>query len=116
MAAGYARIRVLGRIGETPEVKEVGGKKLCRISLCVNDSENKGEAEWFQAIFWGKLAETVVEFTSKGSEIEVYGYPHLRKWKGQDGSMKSELQIRVSDVYFTNTPRRPKGYDPDEKL
>jgi single stranded DNA-binding protein len=112
----YARIRVLGKAGEDPVLKKAGDKDFVRLSIGCNDIEYRGKAEWVKAIFWGKLAEVAVNHIAKGSQIEIHGIPHLHVWQDQQGRTFQELQVRVKEVYFISTPKRPSGYNPDEKL
>lgn len=112
----YARIRVMGKAGEDPVKKTAGGKEYVRLSIGCNDGVYKGTTEWFKAIFWGKLVDVCIDHIAKGSMIEVYGVPHLNVWQDQHGRTFQETQIRVKEVYFISTPRRPSGYNPDEKL
>ena len=112
----YAMLIVLGKAGEDPVKKAVGDKELVRLSVACNDSRYKGKTEWFKAIFWGKLADAVVEHVAKGSLIEIHGYPHLHTWNDQNGRTFMEIQVKVERCYFLNTPRKPSGYNPDEKL
>ena len=112
----YASIRVLGKAGEDPVKKTAKGSEFVRMSIGCNDPAYKGKAEWFKAIFWGKLADIAVEHIAKGSLIEVLGIPHLHSWQDANGRTFFETQIKVEKVYFMNTPRKPSGYNPDEKL
>ena len=113
----YARIRVLGKAGEDPVKKTAKGSDFVRLSIGCSDIAYKDKkTEWVKAIFWGKLADVAVNHIAKGSQIEVYGIPHLHSWQDANGRIFFELQVKVIDVYFFRTPHMPSGYNPDEKL
>jgi len=108
---GYARIRVKGRISEVDFREMPDGKKLCRVTLVVNDLKNQKMAEWFVAVCWEEVAVNAQKYLFKGGEVEFYGYPHLNKWRNH-----GELQIKVMEMHLITRLKKPESYDPDEKF
>lgn len=73
-----------------PELTQTpNGKNLTRVTVAVNrrfKTENgEREADFLNIIFWGKLAETLVSYGSKGSLISIDGELRTRKYE-KDGS------------------------------
>jgi single-strand DNA-binding protein len=96
-------VRLLGHVGQDPEIKEFdGGNKLVRFSLATNDSyvDKKGEkqnsTEWHNLIAWGKSAELIHSMVKKGSEIAVEGAIQTRSYE-KDGEKKYTTEIVISE-------------------
>ncbi|MGT2712773.1 single-stranded DNA-binding protein [Streptococcus oriscaviae] len=86
----YNKVIAIGRLTATPELTQTkSGKNLSRVTVAVNrrfKSENgEREADFINVIFWGKLAETLVSYASKGSLLSVDGELRTRKYE-KDGS------------------------------
>lgn len=70
------KIWIHGYLGRDPEMKEYKNAKgetgqICTIS--VGSSEQNGETEWFNVKWFGRRAEVVDKFFSKGSQIDLWG-------------------------------------------
>jgi single-strand DNA-binding protein len=49
-------------------------------------------------ILWGKTAETLQDYLTKGKQIYVEGKLQTRKWKDKDGNDKYTTEIRGDRV------------------
>ncbi len=81
----YNKVIAIGRLTAAPEVTQTPNQKsVCRVTLAVNrrfKAENgEREADFLQVVFWGKLAETLASYASKGSLISLDGELRAR-WK-----------------------------------
>ncbi|HFH9939303.1 TPA: single-stranded DNA-binding protein [Streptococcus suis] len=86
----YNKIIAIGRLTAQPELTQTpNGKNLTRVTIAVNrrfKTENgEREADFLNVVFWGKLAETLVSYGSKGSLISIDGELRTRKYE-KDGS------------------------------
>lgn len=94
-------INLVGRLGRNPEVKIFeSGASLAKCTLAVNrNRRNDSEPDWFDLSFWGKLAEIVTNYTSKGSLIAVTGEFKLEQWVDQTtGSTRSKPVVNVTNL------------------
>jgi single-strand DNA-binding protein len=93
MAKGVNKVSLLGNVGRV-EVSFSGGLSIANVSLATNerakdDSGNWTDvAEWHNLVFFGKLADIVREYVSKGSKIYVEGRLRTRSWEAKDASGK----------------------------
>ena len=74
------KVQLIGFVGQEPEIKTLeGGKKLANITLATNENytNNKGEkveqTEWHRLTAFGKTAEIIEKYVTKGKEIAVEG-------------------------------------------
>jgi single-strand DNA-binding protein len=74
--------------------------------------ESKEETDWFRVSVWGKQAEQCNQFLSKGRQVYVEGRLHARSWEGQDGQMRTSLEVTADRVLFIG--RRAPAALPEE--
>ena len=99
------RVQLIGRVGNDPEVKSFdGGKKLATVSIATSDSykNDKGErveqTEWHRIVAWGKTAEIIEQFVTKGREIAVDGKLTHRSYDDKDGVKRFMTEIVVNEI------------------
>jgi single stranded DNA-binding protein len=83
---------ISGRLPSDPEPKYFeSGKNNATFTLAVSRSR---ETSWFNNItFWGKQAQSIVDFVRAKSWIEVYGSIDFEYWIGKDGNQRSKLTV-----------------------
>lgn len=98
-------VRLIGRLGRDPEVKEFeSGKKVARFSLATSDvyyddqSNRVEQTQWHLVAAWGKLAGTVEQFLHKGQEIALEGKLVYREYENKEGIKKNVTEIVVSEL------------------
>ncbi len=78
-----------------------GGDKVANIRIAVGSAwkgkngEKRESTEWVPVVFFGKLADVVERYLSKGSRIYVAGRFKTRKWQGQDGQDRYTTEVVV---------------------
>lgn len=93
----YNKVILIGRLTATPEmVKTASDRSFTRVTVAVNrrykTQNGEREADFLNVIFWGKLAETLVSYGSKGSLISIDGELRTRKYE-KDGSNHHVTEI-----------------------
>jgi single-strand DNA-binding protein len=99
------RVQLIGRVGNDPEVKSFeGGKKLATVSIATSESykNEKGErveqTEWHRVVAWGKTAEIIEQFVTKGREIAIDGKLTHRSYDDKDGTKRFMTEVVANDV------------------
>lgn len=82
----YNKTILIGRLTALPElVKTATDKSVTRVTLAVNrrfkSSNGEREADFITVVFWGRLAETLSSYASKGSLISVDGELRTRSYE-----------------------------------
>ncbi|MGT2683497.1 single-stranded DNA-binding protein [Streptococcus porci] len=82
----YNKVIMIGRLTSNPEmIKTATDKAVSRVTIAVNRryKSNNGdrEADFVQVVFWGRLAETLASYASKGSLISLDGELRTRKYE-----------------------------------
>ena len=91
------KIILIGRLTAQPEVTHTpSGKQLTRVTLAVNRRfkgvNGEREADFVSIIFWGKLADTLVSYGSKGSLLSVDGELRTRRYE-KDGHKRYVTEV-----------------------
>ncbi|MBT2451268.1 single-stranded DNA-binding protein [Streptomyces sp. ISL-43] len=95
--AGAERVKLIGRIGRTPTVRETaGGKLIAKFPLAIHLED--GTTKWQDVLAFGDRAQALQKRAEagelvKGNEVEVVGYAHTREYKGRDGTPKTAQEI-----------------------
>ena len=82
----YNKVILIGRIVATPELHKTNNdKSVARATIAINrrfkDQNGEREADFINIVVWGKLAETLASYASKGSLISVDGELRTRKFE-----------------------------------
>lgn len=85
----YNKVILIGRLVNTPELnKTTNDKSVARATLAVNrrykGQNGEREADFVNVIVWGKLAETLASYATKGSLISLDGELRTRRYE-KDG-------------------------------
>jgi single-strand DNA-binding protein len=99
------KVQLIGNLGQNPEIKSFdGGKKLAKFSIATNESyrnvngEKVNETQWHNLVAWGKLAEIVEKYVTKGSEVAVEGKLTYRSYSDKEGNKKYFTEIQVNEL------------------
>ncbi|WP_177761912.1 single-stranded DNA-binding protein [Flavobacterium sp. I3-2] len=98
-------VRLIGRVGNNPEVKNFdGGKKVATLTLATNEvyyndkNEKIETTQWHNLVAWGKVAEIIEKFVEKGKEIAIEGKLTYRNYEDKDGNKRYVTEIVVNEI------------------
>lgn len=103
MASDINSVIIVGRLVRDSEIKSTnGGTSVARFSLAVNrvkGSSDKRETEvsYIDCVLWGKSAETLAPYLTKGKQVSVQGELRQNRWE-QDGQQRSRIEIVVTQL------------------
>ena len=99
------RLQLIGRVGQDPEVKNLeGGKKVATITIATNDVYYKDngdkveQTEWHRVTAWGKTAEIIEKYVTKGKEIAIEGKLTHRTYEDKNGEKRYVTDIVANEV------------------
>jgi single-strand DNA-binding protein len=94
----------LARLGRDAEVRFTpSGDAVAGLSLAVNygkrDADGNQPTQWINASLWGKRAESLAQYLTKGSvHCFTLSEVHIEQREGNDGKSYTNLVARVDDV------------------
>jgi len=99
------KVQLIGNLGNAPEIKTLeSGKKMARFSIATNEvyrnarGEKITETQWHNLVAWGKVAEIVEKFLTKGKEIALEGKLVNRSYNDKDGNKKFVTEVQVNEI------------------
>jgi len=100
------KVILLGHLGADPEVRYTqSGTAVANLRLATNESYNDrttGErvekTEWHRVVAWGKLAEIVGQYLTKGRQVYVEGTLQTRQWQDKEGNTRYSTEVRAADL------------------
>jgi len=101
------KVILIGNLGTDPEMRYTpNGNPVTSFRMATSrryntsNGERKEETDWFTVTVWGKQAESCNQYLSKGRQVYVEGRLHARSWEGQDGQMRTSLDVTANRVLF----------------
>jgi len=99
------KVQLIGHVGQEPEIKNLeGGKKVANITLATNEVyyNDKGEkveqTEWHRISAWGKIAEIIEKYVTKGKEIAIEGKLTHRSYEDKNGEKKYITEVVANEL------------------
>ena len=88
-------ITIAGNIGKDAELRSTqGGDKVAGFSVAVESREGREKSTmWFDVSIWGKRADALTPYLTKGTRVAVSGDLGTREYNG-----KTYLTVRASEV------------------
>ena len=100
-------VRLIGNVGNTPEVKSFeNGNKVAKLSIATNDRQKNAAGEyveityWHNLVFWGKQAEIIEKYVDKGEKLAIEGTLTNREYTNANNEKKYITEIKVNEFEF----------------
>jgi len=99
------KVQLIGNLGKDPEIINLdSGKKLAKFSIATNESYKNAQGEkvidtqWHNVIAWGKTAEIIENYVTKGKEVAVAGKLTTRSWEDKEGVKRYMTEVVCSEL------------------
>ena len=109
--ASLNHVVLLGNLTHNPDLRFTpAGVAVATFSLAVNQRTRQGEGWkndvcYIDIVVFGRQAETVAEYLTKGNLALVEGRLHWRQWETQDGQRRHQHHVVARTVQFMPRPR-----------
>ena len=99
------KVVLIGNLGRDPEVRNLeSGAKFAKFSLATNenykdaDGNKQSRVDWHSLIAWGKTAEIVEKYITKGKEIAVEGKLTTRNYETKEGEKRYITEVVCNEL------------------
>lgn len=99
------KVQLIGNLGNDPEVINLeNGKKLAKFSLATNENykdsngQKQTKTDWHSLIAWGKTAEIIEKYVTKGKEVAVEGKLTSRSYETKEGEKRYVTEVIVNEI------------------
>lgn len=98
---------LIGVLGRDPELRYTpSGKAVCSFSLATSDKWKSADGEgqestvWHNIVAWGKQAEVIKEYVTKGQHLYLEGRIVNRSYDDKEGNKKYTSEVVVQNFQF----------------
>ncbi len=116
------QVTLMGRLTKDPVLtyNNSTGSGMCRFTLAVDrrltrekkqemEANNQPTADFIGCVCWGKLAESVNNYTAKGKRVLVEGRIQTGSYTAKDGTRRYTTDVVCSNVQFIDW--KDRSYD-----
>ncbi len=104
------KVQLIGRLGKEPDVRHLdSGVNVASFSIATSESyinksgEKVEKTEWHNVVAWGKLAEIIEKWVTKGMLIYIEGKLKTRSWE------KEGQKHYATEIFAENMQMLSKG-------
>ncbi|MHC4821906.1 MAG: single-stranded DNA-binding protein [Planctomycetota bacterium] len=108
--ASYNKVVLMGNLTRDIELKHTAsGQAVANMGLAVNrryktqSGENREETTFVDCEAWGRTAEVMKEYLTKGRPVFVEGRLKLDSWEDQQGQKRSKLRVVIENFQFIDS-------------
>jgi single-strand DNA-binding protein len=105
------KVILVGNLGRDAELRYTpGGSPISTLNLATTEvwndrtsGQKQEKTEWHRVVLWGKQAETLQEYLTKGKQTYVEGRLQTRSWDDKDGNKKYTTEVRADRVVLLSS-------------
>ncbi len=109
--ANYNKVILVGNLTRDPQMSYLPSQTpVVEVGLAVNrkwrsqDGQQREETCFIDCRAFGKQAETINQYMSKGQPILIEGRLVFDQWEGKDGAKHSKHRVIVEKFQFLGSP------------
>jgi len=95
----------LGNLAADAELRSTqGGQAVLNFAVACSDSyldknqQRQEKVEYIKCVLWGKRAEALSQYMSKGTKVYVEGSLHNSSYEDKDGNKRYKTDVNVREV------------------
>ena len=99
------RVILVGNLGKDPEIRTLeNGAKVAKFSIATNETyknaqgEKVTDTEWHNVVAWGKIADIVENYLTKGKEVAIEGKLTSRSYDDKEGNKRYITEVVCSEL------------------
>jgi single-strand DNA-binding protein len=96
---------LVGNLGRDAEMRFTsGGTAVATVSLATTErftdkeGQKREDTQWHRIVIWGKTAESLQEYLTKGKQIYVEGRIETKEWTNKEGQKVKTTEIKADRV------------------
>ncbi len=117
--AYYNKVILIGNLTRDPQMSYLPSQTpVVEFGLAVNrrwrgpDNQQREDTCFIDCRCYGKQAETLQQYVTKGQPILIEGRLDFDTWEGKDGTKRSKHRVFVERFQFLGTGQRPAAGAP----
>lgn len=105
--ASFNKVILMGNLTRDPQLRYLpNNTAVCDFGIATNrrfrdrEGNQREEVCFVDVTAWGRQAETINQYMTKGRPILIEGHLKLDTWTGQDGQKRSKLSVVLDGFQF----------------
>lgn len=91
-------VTLIGRVGGDPDVKYFeSGTVKAKFTLAVNRRKKDDQPDWFNVEAWGKTAEVIANYVTKGKQLAIKGSLKFDRWDDRTTGKPRSMPVILID-------------------
>jgi single-strand DNA-binding protein len=124
MAGSVNKVFLMGNLTRDIELKYTSnGQPVAGVGIAVNrrfrtrEGEERDETTFVDCEAWGRTAEVMNQYLSKGRPVFIEGRLRLDSWQDKEGQNRSKLRVVVENFQFVDSrgPASGEGRRPAQE-
>ena len=99
------KVQLIGNLGNDPEIINLeSGKTLAKFAIATNESykntngEKVTDTQWHNVVAWGKTAQIIEKYLSKGKEVAIEGKLTSRSYEDKEGEKRYITEVVCNEL------------------
>ena len=99
------KVVLIGRLTKDPDLRFAAGSGMgiCIFTVAIKRQFKKDETDFINCVAFGKTAETISQYLTKGRQIAVIGSIRTGSYDAQDGTKRYTTDVAVESFEFVGS-------------
>ena len=96
---------LVGNLGRDAEMRfTASGTAVATVTMATTekftdrDGQKREDTQWHRIVIWGKTAESLKDYLTKGKQIYVEGRIETREWTNKEGAKVKTTEIKADKI------------------
>ena len=110
MAEGLNKVMLMGNLGADPELRVTsGGQSVLKLRLATSETYldknrvRQERTEWHSVVVWGKRAEALSKFLTKGSRLFIEGGLRTSSYDDKEGNKRYRTEVVANNIILAGS-------------
>lgn len=100
---------LMGRLVRDPELRRTqSNTAVASFTLAIDrqrDKDGNRQTDFIDCVAWGKKAEFLTRYFTKGMAVIIVGQIQSRNWEDKNGNKRTTIEVSCEDVSFGETKK-----------
>ena len=108
---------ISGRLVRKPELKySATGTAICEFTVACNWGKGEKEVNFYNCAAFGKRAENIAEYLTKGSPVNIVGEHREHRWMNESGIYKNKWTLNVREFQMLSSGQKKEEQPPLQEI
>lgn len=101
------KVILIGNLTKDAELKFVNGNAITKFTIAVSRGyKNDDKTDFINCVAFGKIAENIAQYTTKGSKVAVDGSIRINSYTDKENNKRTSMEVYVNNIEFLSKGTR----------